>query len=191
MASADTVVVTSIGGESVADLPSSPRGSMAWRPSTLEINLSCPNVRAASCRSRPTAHGRAGGRGRAPCDQTAIRPARNVSDIAEIARGRSRRRPRMTASQHAARPCVDSAPADRARRLLGHGIKPSGCVAPACARAVAIPVIGCGGVSRASDVLEYPVVGCRGRDRNGVLQRPSSIALGPDQALLPASRSRT
>ena len=44
----------------------------------------------------------------------------------------------------------------------GPGIKPVALrCAWECARAVAIPVIGCGGIGAASDALEYLVAGCR------------------------------
>ena len=69
----------------------------------------------------------------------------------------------------------------------GAGIKPVALrCAWQCVRSVRIPVIGCGGISTAHDVLEYLVVGCRAVEvGTACFSDPSQLArLAPEIARL-------
>ncbi len=171
MARADTVVVTNIGGESAEEFVELARRlDPREEVDALEVNLSCPNVQ--------------GGRlpfATEPRNAAAVMAAvravtgkplfaklsPNVHDIGALARA------------------VEEAGADgitAVNTLLGLALdwrtgRPGlatvqgGYSGPAlkpvalrcaweCARSVSIPVIGCGGVASARDVLEYLVAGC-------------------------------
>ena len=172
MAKADTVVVTNIGGERVEDFAELARrldGESAV--DALEVNLSCPNVQGGKL---PFATDRV----LAAEVIRAVRAATRTTLFAELW-------PNTAGLGEIAR-AVEGAGADaitavntllglaldwRTRRpglatvqggYSGPGIKPVALrCAWECARSVAIPVIGCGGIQSAADALEYVVAGCR------------------------------
>jgi dihydroorotate dehydrogenase (NAD+) catalytic subunit len=171
MARADTLVVTNIGGENVAEFAELARrldGEEAI--DAFEVNLSCPNVQG----------------GRLPFS-TAPGPAAEVVRAVRVVTRKpvfAKLSPNTAALGEIAR-AVEAAGADaitavntllglaldwRSRRpglatvqggYSGPGIKPVALrCAWECARAVTIPVIGCGGIQGAGDALEYLVAGC-------------------------------
>jgi dihydroorotate dehydrogenase (NAD+) catalytic subunit len=172
MAQADCVVVTNVGGERLEEFAEL-AARLDGRPETdaLEINLSCPNVQ--------------GGRLPFSTDprmaEAAVRAVRarttkplfaklspNVSDIAAIARAaEAGGADAITAVNTLLGMAVDwrsGAPGLHTTigGYSGVGIKPVALrCAWQCARAVSIPVIGCGGIATAADVLEYLAAGCR------------------------------
>jgi len=168
---ADTVVVTNIGGESPEEFVELAR---RLDPETavdaLEVNLSCPNVQGGRLpfATDPAAAARVIAGVRAVTKKPVFaKLSPNTSALAEIARA------------------VENAGADaitavntllglsldwRTRRpglatvqggYSGPGIKPVALrCAWECARSVRIPVIGCGGIARVEDALEFLVAGC-------------------------------
>jgi len=200
MAGADCAVFTNIGGErpeEFAELASRLDGRAEC--DALEINLSCPNVQ--------------GGKLPFSTDpRTAERVVRlvrdatrkpifaklspNVTDVAEIARAAEAGGADgitavntllgMSVDWRTGRPGLNTTIGG----YSGTGIKPVALrCAFQCARAVRIPVIGCGGVSKASDVLEFLVVGCRAvQVGTACFSDPASLARLPGEiaALLDA-----
>lgn len=172
VADADTLIITNIGGGSVAEYAEL-AAALDERPEidAFEINLSCPNVD--------------GGRLRFSTDpsvtEAAVRAVReatnkpifaklspNVTRIGDIARAaEAGGADGITAINTVLGMGVDW----RSRRpslntivggYSGPGIRPIALrCAYECVQAVDIPVIGCGGIGGASDVLEFLVVGCR------------------------------
>lgn len=171
MRDADTVVVTNIGGESegeFAELAAMLDGEEAV--DAFEVNLSCPNVQG----------------GRLPFGTDPKRAARVIEGV----RAATSKPVWAKLSPNVARisemaVAVEAAGADaitavntllgmavdwRTRRpglatvmggYSGPAIKPVALrCAWECASAVQIPVIGCGGISTADDVLEFLVAGC-------------------------------
>jgi dihydroorotate dehydrogenase (NAD+) catalytic subunit len=171
MARADSVVVTNIGGESVADFV-----AMAQRLDgeeaidAFEVNLSCPNVQGGKLPFATDA--RVAGEVIRAVRAATRKPlfaklSPNTAGLGEIARA------------------VEGAGADAitaVNTLLGLSVNwrtkrpglatvQGGYSGPAikpvalrcaweCARAVGIPVLGCGGITSAEDALEYLVAGC-------------------------------
>lgn len=171
MASADCVVITNIGGESVEEF-----AEMAARlegvdaVDALEVNLSCPNVDGGklpfSTDPRVAERVMAGVRA-ATTKPVFAKLSPNVTDIGEIARGAEAGGAHaVTAVNTLLGLAVDWRTGRPGLATVqggysGMGIKPVALrCAWSCARAVSIPVIGCGGVARAEDVLEFLVVGC-------------------------------
>ena len=171
MASADTVVVTNIGGESVADFVAmAERLGNESAIDAFEINLSCPNVQGGKLPFATDARAAA----------EVVRSVRavtkkplfaklspNTAGLGEIARAvEAAGADALTAVNTLLGLSVDW----RTRRpglatvqggYSGPGIKPVALrCAWECARSVAIPVIGCGGIQTVHDVLEYLVAGC-------------------------------
>jgi len=171
MAQADSVVVTNLGGESVADFVEMARrldGEEAI--DAFEVNLSCPNVQGGKLPFATDARlaGEVIRAVRAATQKPILaKLSPNTAGLGEIARA------------------VEGAGADgitavntllglaldwRTKRpglatvqggYSGPGIKPVALrCAWECARAVKIPVIGCGGIVSADDALEYLVAGC-------------------------------
>jgi dihydroorotate dehydrogenase (NAD+) catalytic subunit len=188
MADAGCAVVTNIGGERVEDFAEL-AARLDGRPETdaLEINLSCPNVQ--------------GGKLPFSTDprmaEAVVRAVRarttkpllaklspNVTDIAEIARAvEAGGADAITAVNTVLGMAVDWRTGRPGINTViggysGAAIKPIALrCAWQCARAVSIPVIGCGGVARASDVLEFLAVGCRAvQVGTSCFSDPSSIA---------------
>ena len=171
MAAADTVVVTNIGAERVEEF-----GQLAARLAdhpavdALEVNLSCPNVQegklpfatdpvmAASVIERVRRETR---------KPVFAKLSPNVSRIGEMARAvEGAGADGITAVNTVLGMKIDW----RTRRpglytvqggYSGTAIKPIALrCAWECARSVRIPVIGCGGIVTADDVLEFLVAGC-------------------------------
>lgn len=172
VADANCMIVTNIGGECESDFVELARRLDERREvDALELNLSCPNVQ--------------GGKlpfGTDP--QTAESVLRKVRDVTTKPLF-AKLSPNVTRISDMAR-AVEAGGADgvtavntllgmavdwrkRAYRLRtkqggysGIGIKPVALrCAWECAQAVNIPVIGCGGIATAEDVLEYLAVGCK------------------------------
>ncbi|MEM7309268.1 MAG: dihydroorotate dehydrogenase [Planctomycetota bacterium] len=171
VAEADTVIFTNIGGESPEEF-----AEMAARldgveaVDALEVNLSCPNVSGGKLpfSSEPQAaeHVIALVR-KATAKPLFAKLSPNVSHIGDIARAvEAAGADGVTAVNTLLGLAVDW----RTRRpgvatvqggYSGPAIKPVALrCAWDCARSVSIPVIGCGGVATADDVLEYLVAGC-------------------------------
>lgn len=172
MARARTVVITNIGGERVeefAELAAALDGESAI--DAFEVNLSCPNVQAAKLPFATDPH-------MAERAISLVRAATRKPIFAKLSPNVSRIGEMAIA--------VEAAGADgitavntllgmkidwRTRRpglftvqggYSGTGIKPIALrCAWECARSVSIPVIGCGGIMTADDVLEFLVAGCR------------------------------
>ena len=171
MEAADCAVVTNIGGESPEEFAELAR-RLEGRPEVdaLEVNLSCPNVQGGrlpfSTDPRMAAHVIALVRA-STSKPLFAKLSPNVSDIADIARAvEGAGADAITAVNTLLGMRVDW----RTRRpglatvqggYSGSGIKPVALrCAWACARAVSIPIIGCGGIATADDVLEFLVAGC-------------------------------
>ena len=172
MLRADTVVVTNIGGESVADFAAMARRLAGEEAiDAFEVNLSCPNVQGGKLPFATDA--RLAGEVIAAVRRETGKPlfaklSPNTAGLADIARA-------VEASGADALTCVNTllglALDWRTRRpglatvqggYSGPGIKPVALrCAWECARAVSIPVVGCGGIQSASDALEFLVAGCR------------------------------
>lgn len=172
MASIDTCVVTNIGAESVDDFVEI-AAALAEETAidVLEVNLSCPNVQGAKL----------------PFATDPRMAADVITRVKRVARQPiwAKLSPNVTRIADMAT-AVEAAGADaitavntvlgmrvdwRTRRpglntvqggYSGTGIKPIALrCAWECAKSVRIPVIGCGGIATADDVLEFLVVGCR------------------------------
>lgn len=172
VAGADTVIVTNIGGESVEDFAAL-AAELDGRPEidAFEINLSCPNVDGGRLpfSTVPRVTERVV---RAVRDATKkpilAKLSPNVTRIDEIARAaEAGGADGLTAVNTVLGMAVDW----RSRRpalntvvggYSGTAIKPIALrCAFECARSVGVPVVGCGGIRTAEDVLEFLVVGCR------------------------------
>ena len=172
MASADTVVITNIGGETDEEYAEMARrldGEAAI--DGLEINLSCPNVlggRLPFSTSAPVVERTVAGVRRATAKPILAKLSPNVTDIAEMARAaEAGGADGLTAVNTLLGMSVDWRTGEPGLGTCqggysGTGIKPVALrCAWACAEAVDIPVIGCGGIGCAEDVLEFLAVGCR------------------------------
>lgn len=172
MAEADCAVITNIGGESVeefAELAARLEGVAAV--DALEVNLSCPNVQGGRLpfSTDPRTAERAIALVRAASSKPILaKLSPNVTDIGEIARAvEAGGAHAITAVNTLLGMALDwrtRAPALATVQggYSGSGVKPVALrCAWTCARAVSIPVVGCGGVTCAEDVLEYLVAGCR------------------------------
>lgn len=171
MARADSIVVTNIGGESVADFVAlAQRLDGEAAIDAFEVNLSCPNVQGGKLPFATDA--RLAGEVLRAVRAATKKPlfaklSPNTAGLSEIARA------------------VEGAGADAitaVNTLLGLSVNwrtkrpglatvQGGYSGPAikpvalrcaweCARAVKIPVLGCGGITSAEDALEYLVAGC-------------------------------
>lgn len=172
VAGADTVVITNIGGESVDDFAWMAE-RLAGRPEVdaFEVNLSCPNVDGGRLPfSRDPARAEEVIRAvKAVCDQPVLaKLSPNVSLVAEIAQAaEAGGADGLTAVNTALGMGVDW----RARRprlntviggYSGVGLKPIALrCAWECVQATDLPVVGCGGIASAEDVLEFLCAGCR------------------------------
>jgi dihydroorotate dehydrogenase (NAD+) catalytic subunit len=168
---ADTVIVTNIGGESLEDFVELARRLDGREEiDALEINLSCPNVQGGKLvfSTDPQV---AGAVVAAVRDVTRkplfAKLSPNVARIGDIARAvEAAGADAITAINTLLGMSVDW----RTRRpglatiqggYSGVAVKPVALrCAWECARAVSVPVIGCGGITCAADVLEFLVVGC-------------------------------
>jgi len=171
MAAADTLVITNIGGESeeeLAELAARLDGEQAI--DAFEVNLSCPNVQGGALpfSTDPRAAERVIRGVRAATGKPVLaKLSPNVTRIADIARAvEAGGADGVTAVNTLLGMSVDW----RTRRpalgtvqggYSGAGIKPVALrCAWECARSIAIPVVGCGGIAGADDVLEFLVAGC-------------------------------
>jgi dihydroorotate dehydrogenase (NAD+) catalytic subunit len=200
MATADCAVVTNIGGEKVEDFAELARilGERS-EVDAIEVNLSCPNVQGGKLpfSTDPRV---------AESVITSVRAATrkpifaklspNVTDIGEIAKAcEAAGADAVTAVNTLLGMSVDwrtGAPGINTVMggYSGIAIKPVALrCAWQCVRAVKIPVIGCGGIGKASDVLEFLVVGCAAVEvGTSCFSDPSNIArlAGEIEALLDA-----
>jgi dihydroorotate dehydrogenase (NAD+) catalytic subunit len=172
VAAADTVIVTNIGAERVeefAELAARLDGEPAV--DVLEVNLSCPNVQDGKLpfATDPGMAARVIERVRRATKKPVwAKLSPNVSRIADMALAvEAAGADGVTAVNTVLGMKVDW----RTRRpglwttqggYSGTAIKPIALrCAWECARAVRIPVVGCGGIVAAADVLEFLVAGCR------------------------------
>jgi dihydroorotate dehydrogenase (NAD+) catalytic subunit len=171
MAGADCIVVTNIGGERIddfAELAARLDGQAAI--DALEINLSCPNVQGGKlpfATNPKVAAAVVAGVRAATRKPIFAKLSPNVSDIAEIARAvEGAGADGVTAVNTLLGMSIDWRKRTPGLATVqggysGVGIKPVALrCAWSCARAVKIPVIGCGGIACAADVLEFLVAGC-------------------------------
>jgi dihydroorotate dehydrogenase (NAD+) catalytic subunit len=200
MADADCAVITNIGGERAEDFAELARRlDEAPEVDALEINLSCPNVQGGKLPFSTDARmAEAVVRGVRAATRKPIfaKLSPNVTDIGAIARAaQAGGADAITAVNTLLGMSVDwrtGAPGINTVMggYSGVAIRPIALrCAWQCVRAVSIPVIGCGGVARASDVLDYLVVGCRAvQVGTSCFSDPSNIARLPAEisALLDA-----
>ncbi len=171
LAEVDTVVVTNIGGEAVRDFVELARRLDGREEvDALEVNLSCPNVDGGRLvfATDPAAAARVIGEVRAATSKPLwAKLSPNVTRIDEIARAVAEAGADaitavntvlgMSVDWRTGRPGLSTVMGG----YSGTAIKPIALrCAWQCARAVDVPVIGCGGVSTADDVLEFLAVGC-------------------------------
>jgi dihydroorotate dehydrogenase (NAD+) catalytic subunit len=201
LAEADTVVVTNIGAERAEEF-----GELAARldgeaaVDALEVNLSCPNVQGGKLpfATSPRMAERVISLVRASTRKPVLaKLSPNVSDIAEMARaveaagadGITAVNTLLGMAVHwqSRKPGLASVQGG----YSGTGIKPVALrCAWACAQVVAIPVVGCGGIASADDVLEFLVAGCRAvQVGTACFSDPSRLARLPSEvsALLDAA----
>jgi dihydroorotate dehydrogenase (NAD+) catalytic subunit len=172
MARADTLVLTNIGGEALGDFVELARRlDDVAAIDALEVNLSCPNVQGGRIPFGTDPHNAAaviGGVREATSKPIFAKLSPNVTRIDEMARAvEAAGADGITAVNtllglaldwRTGRPGVASVQGG----YSGPGIKPVALrCAWECARAVSIPVIGCGGIATVDDVLEFLVAGCR------------------------------
>lgn len=171
MAGADCVVVTNIGGEAIDEFAELARRLEDQSAvDALEVNLSCPNVQGGRLpfSTDPANAARAIAAVRAASTKPLFaKLSPNVARIGDMAR----------AVEDAGADAVTAVntllgmSVDWRRRLPGVATVMGGLSGPAikpvalrcaweCARAVSIPVIGCGGIASAEDALEFVVAGC-------------------------------
>lgn len=171
-AGAGARIVTNVGGESADDFAAIvERLDTCPEIDAFEVNLSCPNVDGGKLpfSTVPEVTERVIRAVRAATDKPVLaKLSPNVTRIDEIAQAaEAGGADGITAVNTVLGMAVDW----RARRprlatgvggYSGTAIKPIALrCAHECARAVSIPVVGCGGISCAEDVLEFLVVGCR------------------------------
>jgi len=172
VASADTIIVTNIGAERVEEFAElAARLNHESAVDVLEVNLSCPNVQDGKLpfSTDPVMAARVIERVRAATTKPILaKLSPNVSRISEMAIAvEAAGADGITAVNTVLGMKVDW----RSRKpglfttqggYSGTAIKPIALrCAWECARSVKIPVVGCGGIVTASDVLEFLVVGCR------------------------------
>jgi len=169
---ADTRVITNVGGASVADFVAIvARLEQEAGIDAFEVNLSCPNVQG----------------GKLPFGTQPEMAAEVIAELVQVTRKPlfAKLSPNVTriSEMAVAVQAAGAAGITAVNTLLGMsvdwrsgkpglatiqggysgvGIKPVALrCAWECARAVSIPVIGCGGIASAEDVLEYLAAGCQ------------------------------
>ncbi len=171
MAGADTVVFTNIGGESPEEFADvAARLDAEEAVDALEINLSCPNVDGGRLpfATSPESAARVVALVRAATEKPIFaKLSPNVAGLGDIARAvEEAGADGVTAVNTLLALSVDWRTGQPGVATVqggysGPAIKPVALrCAWECARSVSIPVIGCGGVATADDVLEYLVAGC-------------------------------
>lgn len=171
LAEVDTLVVTNIGGEAVAEFVELARRLDGREEvDALEVNLSCPNVDGGRLvfATDPGAAAEVIGAVRAVTEKPLwAKLSPNVTRIDEIARAvAGAGADAITAVNTVLGMSVDWRTGRPGLATVmggysGTAIKPIALrCAWQCVRAVDLPVIGCGGISTADDVLEFLAVGC-------------------------------
>lgn len=172
MLSVDTCVITNIGAERVEEFVEL-AAALSDEPAVdaLEINLSCPNVQEGKLpfATDPLMAARVIERVRAATTKPIFaKLSPNVSRIGEMAVAvESAGADGITAVNTVLGMQVDWRTGKPGLYTVqggysGTAIKPIALrCAWECARSVRIPVIGCGGITTAADVLEFLVVGCK------------------------------
>jgi len=172
MLAIDTCVVTNIGAECVEDFVEVARQlSEEDAVDALEVNLSCPNVQEGKLpfATDPAMAARVISEvKRATTKPIFAKLSPNVSRISEMAIAvESAGADAITAVNTVLGMSVDWRSGKPGLFTVqggysGVAIKPIALrCAWECAKSVKIPVIGCGGITTAADVLEFMVVGCR------------------------------
>jgi dihydroorotate dehydrogenase (NAD+) catalytic subunit len=171
MESIDTVVVTNIGGEAVEEFVELARRlDSETAIDAFEVNLSCPNVQGGRLPfgTDPDNAARVIAGVRAVTQKPVLaKLSPNVSSIAVMARAVEEAGAHaitavntllgLSVDWRSGRPGLATVQGG----YSGPGIKPVALrCAWECARTVAIPVIGCGGIVTAEDALEFLVAGC-------------------------------
>ncbi|MEY2785838.1 MAG: hypothetical protein RL277_2050 [Planctomycetota bacterium] len=171
VAGADTVVFTNIGGEKVEDFVELAR-LLDSQPAiaALEVNLSCPNVQEGKLpfATDPQMAARVIERVRGATSKPVFaKLSPNVSRISDLAVAvEAAGAHGITAVNTVLGMKVDWRTGQPGLHTVqggysGTAIKPIALrCAWECARSVRIPVIGCGGVMCATDILEFMAVGC-------------------------------
>lgn len=172
LAGLDTVIITNIGGERPeAFAEAAARLDAHPEIDAFEVNLSCPNVDGGKLpfsTDPPVAEAIVRGVREATGKPILAKLSPNVTRIADMAVAvEAGGADGITAVNtllglavdwRTGRPALNTGPGG----YSGVSIKPVALrCAWECARAVSIPVVGCGGVATASDVLEYLAAGCR------------------------------
>jgi len=198
---AECVIVTNIGGERVEDFAElAARLDAESAVDALEVNLSCPNVQGGKlpfATDPKTAEAVLRGVRAATRKPLFAKLSPNVTDIGEIARAvEAGGADAVTAVNTLLGMAVDWRSGKPGINTVmggysGIAVKPVALrCAWQCVRAVSIPVIGCGGVGKAEDVLEFLAVGCRAvQVGTSCFSDPSNIARLPAEidALLEAA----
>ncbi len=168
----DTVIVTNIGGERPeAFAEAAARLDGCEEIDAFEVNLSCPNVDGGKlpfATDPPVAEAIVRGVREATSKPVLAKLSPNVTRIGDMAKAvEAGGADGITAVNtllglavdwRTGRPALNTGPGG----YSGVSIKPVALrCAWECARAASIPVVGCGGITRAEDVLEYLAVGCR------------------------------
>lgn len=201
MRAADCAVITNIGGERVEDFAElAARLDALEAIDALEINLSCPNVQGGKlpfATDARTAESVVRGVRAATRKPIFAKLSPNVSDIGEIARAAEAGGADgvtavntllgMAVDWRTGKPGVNTVMGG----YSGVAVKPVALrCAWQCVQAVSIPVIGCGGVASADDVLEFLAVGCSAvqvgtscfSDPSHIAHLPAEISRKLDQA---------
>lgn len=193
MRAANCVVVTNIGGEKVEDFAElAARLDGESGVDALEVNLSCPNVQGGKLpfATDPSTAEAVLRRVRAATRKPLFaKLSPNVSDIGEIARAvEAGGADAVTAVNTLLGLAVDWRTGKPGINTVmggysGIAVKPVALrCAWQCVGAVSIPVIGCGGIANASDVLEFLAVGCTAvQVGTSCFSDPSNIARLPEQ----------
>lgn len=188
---ADCVIVTNIGGERVEDFAElAARLDSESAVDALEVNLSCPNVQGGKlpfATDPKTAEAVLRGVRAATRKPLFAKLSPNVTDIGEIARAvEAGGADAVTAVNTLLGMAVDWRSGKPGINTVmggysGVAVKPVALrCAWQCVKAVSIPVIGCGGVGKAEDVLEFLAVGCRAvQVGTSCFSDPSNIARLP------------
>jgi dihydroorotate dehydrogenase (NAD+) catalytic subunit len=198
---AECVIVTNIGGERVEDFAElAARLDAESAVDALEVNLSCPNVQGGKlpfATDPKTAEAVLRGVRAATRKPLFAKLSPNVTDIGEIARAvEAGGADAVTAVNTLLGMAVDWRSGKPGINTVmggysGIAVKPVALrCAWQCVKAVSIPVIGCGGVGKAEDVLEFLAVGCRAvQVGTSCFSDPSHIARLPAEidALLEAA----
>jgi len=171
VARADTLIVTNIGGESFEEFVRMAE-ILGEEPAidAFEVNLSCPNVQGGRLpfSTEPDKARRVTAAIKAVTKKPVfVKLSPNVTRIADMARAvEDAGADAITAVNTLLGLAVDWRTGRPGLGTVqggysGPGVKPVALrCAWECARAVSIPVIGCGGISTARDLLEFLVVGC-------------------------------